>query len=359
MNRFRSSRWWSGVRPRWIGSWPCGRGGCWRSVWVRGWCLSQIAPVCVEYWGTDFSAPTIQTLQAAVAGQSWGDRVQLLTQPAHVTEALPQGYFDTIIFNSVVQYFPSAGYLAEVIDNAMDLLAPGGTLFIGDVRNHSLQGAFQTAVALARTTPPATPPRSANGCSAPCSANPNCCWPQSFSPAGPLIIRRWPGWTSRSNADGPTTNSTGTATTSSCTRPPPRSVRWPPRRPGRGRNARAWAGCTTQLVSDRPAAVRVTEIPRAGLISDVHLEHGSGRRAAAGRRTGPGRAPAPLIPLLPEHLHRLGETTGYHVAVTWGAQPGTLDAVFIAPTDATAARPAADRPLPARRRGPPPRHPRQ
>jgi hypothetical protein len=35
----------------------------------------------------------------------------------------------------------------------------------------------------------------------------------------------------------------------------------------------------------------------------------------------------------PEQLHRLGETTGYHVAVTWGAQPGTLDAVFTTPTD--------------------------
>src|SRR5258705_4299361 len=34
----------------------------------------------------------------------------------------------------------------------MDLLAPGGTLFLGDVRNHTLQGAFQTAVALAHTT---------------------------------------------------------------------------------------------------------------------------------------------------------------------------------------------------------------
>jgi hypothetical protein len=30
-------------------------------------------------------------------------------------------------------------------------LPPGGTLFIGDVRNHALQGALQTAVALART----------------------------------------------------------------------------------------------------------------------------------------------------------------------------------------------------------------
>ncbi len=81
----------------------------------------------------------------------WRDRVQLLTQPAHVTGALPQGYFDTIILNSVIQYFPNGGYLAEVIDNAMELLATGGALFIGDVRNHTLQGAFQTAVALVRT----------------------------------------------------------------------------------------------------------------------------------------------------------------------------------------------------------------
>src|SRR5258708_35355028 len=86
-----------------------------------GLVLSQIAPECVEYWGTDFSAPTIQTLQAAVAGQSWGDRVRLRVQPADVVEGLPQGHFDTIILNSVVQYFPSAGYLSEVIDKAAEL----------------------------------------------------------------------------------------------------------------------------------------------------------------------------------------------------------------------------------------------
>src|SRR5580693_9798340 len=116
-----------------------------------GLLLAQLAPVCVEYWGTDFSAPTIQTLQAAVAAQSWGDRVRLRVQPADVADGLPQGHFDVVVLNSVVQYFPSAGYLAEVIGTAVDLLAPGGALFIGDVRNHSLQGAFQTGVALALT----------------------------------------------------------------------------------------------------------------------------------------------------------------------------------------------------------------
>src|SRR4029077_6070403 len=118
-----------------------------------GLVLSQIAPHCEHYVGTDISAVTIDTLARSLEQLQigWRDRVQLLTQPAHVTAALPQGYFDTIILNSVVQYFPNAGYLAEVIDNAMDLLAPGGALFLGDVRNHSLQGAFHTAVALAGT----------------------------------------------------------------------------------------------------------------------------------------------------------------------------------------------------------------
>src|SRR5262249_47626545 len=119
-----------------------------------GLVLSQIAPHCDHYVATDMSAVAIDNLARAL-GQlqiPWRDRVQLLTPPPHVTEALPHRYFDTIILHSIIQYFPNAGYLAEVIDNVVDLLAPGGALFIGDVRNHTLQGAFQTAAALARTT---------------------------------------------------------------------------------------------------------------------------------------------------------------------------------------------------------------
>ena len=74
-----------------------------------------------------------------------------LTQPAHVTEALPQGYFDTIILNSVIQYFPNDGISCRTHRQSRDLLPPGGTPFIGDVRNYTLQGAFRTGVALART----------------------------------------------------------------------------------------------------------------------------------------------------------------------------------------------------------------
>ncbi|WP_156746543.1 non-ribosomal peptide synthetase, partial [Mycobacterium sp. E1715] len=118
-----------------------------------GLLLSQIAPQCDQYVATDFSAAAIENLARSLEQLQlpWRDRVQLLTQPADVTDGLPRGSFDTVILNSVVQYFPNAGYLAGVMDAAMELLAPGGAVFIGDVRNHALQSAFQTGIALART----------------------------------------------------------------------------------------------------------------------------------------------------------------------------------------------------------------
>ena len=100
----------------------------------------------------------------------------------------------------------------------------------------------------------------------------------------------------------------------------------------------AWTECAglrglhTQLISQRPATVRITEhSPRRTDHRRPHRRR-PGRRAILARRTG-SHATATPEAVTPEELHRLGETTGYHVAVTWGAQPGTLDAVFIAPTD--------------------------
>ncbi|MGH3582412.1 MAG: amino acid adenylation domain-containing protein, partial [Mycobacterium sp.] len=118
-----------------------------------GLLLSQVAPHCERYVATDISAAAVDKLTHALQQWQipWRDRVDLSARPAHVTVGLPTAHFDTIIVNSVVQYFPNATYLAEVIDNALELLAPGGSLFIGDVRNHSLQNAFQTGIAMART----------------------------------------------------------------------------------------------------------------------------------------------------------------------------------------------------------------
>ncbi|MPY31192.1 amino acid adenylation domain-containing protein, partial [Streptomyces adustus] len=116
-----------------------------------GLLLSQIAPHCESYWATDFSATAIDALSAQVARQEGlAERVVLQTRPAHDTDGLPAGRFDTVVINSVVQYFPSADYLADVIGKLMRLLAPGGALFVGDVRNLRLLRPLATAVQLHR-----------------------------------------------------------------------------------------------------------------------------------------------------------------------------------------------------------------
>ncbi|MFD4400747.1 amino acid adenylation domain-containing protein, partial [Kitasatospora sp. NPDC058478] len=116
-----------------------------------GLLLSQVAPHCETYWATDFSATAIDALAAQIARQEQlADRVVLQTRPAHDTDGLPAGHFDTIVINSVVQYFPSADYLTDVIEKLMRLLAPGGALFLGDIRNLRLLRPLATAVQLHR-----------------------------------------------------------------------------------------------------------------------------------------------------------------------------------------------------------------
>jgi len=112
-----------------------------------GLLLGPLVPQVDEYWGTDFSAPVIERLRTQVgADPALRDKVTLQCQPADNRDGLPTEFFDTIIINSVVQYFPDAAYLTRVLDTAMGLLAPGGRILVGDVRNYRTLRAFRTAV---------------------------------------------------------------------------------------------------------------------------------------------------------------------------------------------------------------------
>ncbi|MGY0057919.1 non-ribosomal peptide synthase/polyketide synthase [Streptomyces sp. LZ34] len=113
----------------------------------NGLILSQLAPHSAAYWGTDFSASAIETLRARTAArEDLAGRVELRAQAADDTSGLPRDFFDTIVVNSVAQYFPHAGYLTEVIKNALDLLVPGGSLYLGDIRNLRLLRTLQAGV---------------------------------------------------------------------------------------------------------------------------------------------------------------------------------------------------------------------
>jgi hypothetical protein len=42
------------------------------------------------------------------------------------------------VLNSVIQYFPGMDYLENVLRDAIGMVAPGGTVIVGDVRHHGL-----------------------------------------------------------------------------------------------------------------------------------------------------------------------------------------------------------------------------
>ncbi|MEU8389533.1 amino acid adenylation domain-containing protein [Micromonospora sp. NPDC048843] len=119
-----------------------------------GLLLSQLAPDCDEYLGTDLSPVVIDALRRqTVQVPGLADRVRLEVRAADDVEGLPHGTFDTVVLNSVVQYFPSPAYLISVLTRAVDLLAPGGAAFIGDIRGLRTLRCFATAVALRRAAP--------------------------------------------------------------------------------------------------------------------------------------------------------------------------------------------------------------
>ncbi|GGA41733.1 hypothetical protein GCM10010981_33430 [Dyella nitratireducens] len=116
-----------------------------------GLILSPLAPHCESYCGTDLSAEAVARLHAQVEQQAdLAARVSLHCQPAHSSSNLPRQHFDVIVINSVAQYFPSADYMLAVVQQAMDLLAPGGAMFLGDIRNLPLLPCLTTAIQLSR-----------------------------------------------------------------------------------------------------------------------------------------------------------------------------------------------------------------
>ncbi|WP_143659158.1 non-ribosomal peptide synthetase [Streptomyces sp. SA15] len=119
----------------------------------NGLLLSRLAPQCEAYWGTDFSPSVITELGERLRAHG-EDRpgIELRVQSADDVSGLPRDFFDTIVLNSVVQYFPHAGYLTDVLHKCLDLLVPGGSVVLGDIRNLRLLRCLQTAVAVGRLT---------------------------------------------------------------------------------------------------------------------------------------------------------------------------------------------------------------
>jgi amino acid adenylation domain-containing protein len=115
-----------------------------------GLLLEHMAPLCREYVGSDFSAKALHDLRGWLGARSGYEHVELLQREARDLDGLGARRFDAVVLNSVVQYFVDVDYLIGVLDGARSVLAPGGALFVGDVRSLPLLGHFHASVELAK-----------------------------------------------------------------------------------------------------------------------------------------------------------------------------------------------------------------
>lgn len=103
-----------------------------------GMLLARLAPGVARYVAIDPSPEVIARLQSDLDRRGW-HHVRLLSMTADALANAPQlladeAPFDLILINSVIQYFPSADYLREVIAGLVPHAAPGAHLFAGDLR---------------------------------------------------------------------------------------------------------------------------------------------------------------------------------------------------------------------------------
>lgn len=288
-----------------------------------GLLLAHLAPHCNQYWATDFSAPTIVTLRDQLAIQPWGERVQLRTQPADDTSGLPKDHFDVVILNSVIQYFPSAAYLLEVLTAAMELLVPGGALFVGDVRNLRLLEALTTAIACSETDPDTPASAVAERVRRDLLTEHELLLaPEFFTAlsrhipsigAVDIQLKRMRAVNELSNYRYDVVLRKSPATTHSLADTP----------------THAWHGLAALVdhLKRQPRELRVTGVPHAGIAADVAAAQALNQAAIdtpIGHLATTSRADA----VLPYGCRQLGTQYGYSTTLTYNPTPGFVDLIY-------------------------------
>ncbi|MFI8194541.1 amino acid adenylation domain-containing protein [Streptomyces sp. NPDC085946] len=315
-----------------------------------GLLLSRLAPDCEAYWGIDISADAVDRLRGQVAEQGLADRVELRVQPASDAGGLPAGHFDTVVVNSVAQYFPDAAHLTDVIGTALERLAPGGALFLGDVRDLRTLRLLHTAAQLRRATPSADLAAVRRAVEQAVQLEKELLLDPAFFTAladrrddiagVDLQVKRgaYVNELSRYRYDV-VLHKRPAAGLRRLTAAP--ELRW-------GRDVTALEALERTLTGDRVPALRITGVPDERIADE----------AAALRALDEGRPLPELLALLgdaerssapglgPDDFCALGERAGYRVAVTRsGGDPESLDVLFVDP--AATALDGVHRPDPA------------
>ncbi|MGV8004650.1 amino acid adenylation domain-containing protein [Photorhabdus temperata subsp. temperata] len=110
-----------------------------------GLLLYRYAEQCESVVATDISAEVLNRHQHILQQRGWS-HVQLRRGDALNLGTLSADEFDTVVINSVVQYFPNVQYLEKVLEQLIPAVEAGGKILLGDIRNLDLLTAHATAI---------------------------------------------------------------------------------------------------------------------------------------------------------------------------------------------------------------------
>ncbi len=113
-----------------------------------GLLLFRVAPRTDLYLGTDFSSIALDGIRRQLDASGELSQVELRGAMAHEVADVAPERLDLVVLNSVVQYFPGVDYLVQVLEGAVRSVAPGGAVFLGDLRSLPLLQALHTSVEL-------------------------------------------------------------------------------------------------------------------------------------------------------------------------------------------------------------------
>ena len=114
-----------------------------------GMLLFRLITDCSMYWASDISQAALTHVEEQARRLSLDlTKLRFLARSADNFDGLERQNFDTVILNSVVQYFPNDTYLRRVLGQALQVISPQGSIFLGDIRSLPLLEAFHTSVQL-------------------------------------------------------------------------------------------------------------------------------------------------------------------------------------------------------------------
>ena len=112
----------------------------------------KIAGHIQKYTGIDFSeVSTNQILNQISKDEKKYPPTELKVGFAHEVEIDPKEKVDTIILNSIVQYFPGEQYMTDILAKSISILKGKGKIIVGDVRDDRLLKSFKSRLFLGKS----------------------------------------------------------------------------------------------------------------------------------------------------------------------------------------------------------------